>query len=121
MAAVRGTDPARLGQSTMLPPGAENAPLDLIARDFGSAFAADIEQLPLNEWAGPVRSGFGLHIVRVTARSPAVIPPLADVRAEVAHEWENERRVASLADCYKKLRSQYEVRAWGFLPPLGPA
>jgi hypothetical protein len=69
--AVRGADTARLGPSSMLAPRAENAPLDLAARDFGAEFAADITKLPLNEWAGPVRSGFGQHLVRVTARTPS--------------------------------------------------
>jgi len=109
MSAARGTDPARLGQSSMLPPRPENVPLDLVERDFGPEFVTGIAKLPLNEWAGPVRSGFGLHLVRVTARTPAVVPPLADVRAAVAREWENDRRVASLAESYKKLRSQYEI------------
>jgi hypothetical protein len=109
MSAARGADPARLGQPSLLPPRAENVPLDLAARDFGSEFATGIAKLPLNEWAGPVLSGFGLHVVRVTARTPAVVPKLDDVRAAVAREWENERRVASLSDNYKKLRSQYEV------------
>jgi parvulin-like peptidyl-prolyl isomerase len=107
--AARGADPARLGQSSMLPPRAENVPLDLAARDFGSEFVSGIAKLPLNEWAGPVRSGFGLHLVRVTARTPSVVPPLAEVSAAVAREWENERRVASLSESYKKLRSQYEI------------
>ena len=107
--AVRGADPARLGQSSMLPPRAENVPLDLAARDFGDEFAAGIAKLPLNEWAGPVRSGFGQHLVRVTARTKAIVPKLDDVRAAVARELENERRLASLAESYRKLRSQYEV------------
>jgi parvulin-like peptidyl-prolyl isomerase len=109
VSATRGADPAQLGQSSMLPPRAENVPLDLAARDFGSGFAADIAKLPPNEWAGPVRSSFGQHLVRVTARTPSVLPPLEGVRAAVAREWENERRVASLAESYTKLRSQYEV------------
>jgi parvulin-like peptidyl-prolyl isomerase len=107
--AVRGADTARLGQSSMLAPRAETAPLDLAARDFGAELAADITKLPLNEWAGPVRSGFGQHLVRVTARTPSAVPPLAEVRPAVAREWENERRAASLSESYRKLRSQYEV------------
>jgi parvulin-like peptidyl-prolyl isomerase len=107
--AVRGADPARLGPASMLPPRVENVPLDLAARDFGLEFAAEIAKLPLNEWTGPVRSGFGQHLVRVTARTPAAVPPLAEVRPAVAREWENERRVASLSRSYGKLRSQYEV------------
>ena len=47
--------------------------------------------------------------MRVTARTPAVVPTLDDVRAAVAREWENDRRAASLSESYKKLRSQYEV------------
>ena len=109
VAAVRGTDPARLGRSSLLPPRAENAPLDLVARDFGVGFATEIMKLPANEWAGPVRSGFGTHLVRVTARTFSVVPPLDEVRPALAREWENERRIASLAESYKRLRSQYEV------------
>jgi len=108
-AASRGSDLARLGQPSMLPRSAQNAPLDLTARDFGAAFAAELEGLPLDEWTGPVRSAFGQHLVRVTARTPALTPPLAEVRAAVAREWENERRMASLAENYKVLRGRYEV------------
>jgi parvulin-like peptidyl-prolyl isomerase len=108
-AALRGSDPARLGQASMLPQSVRNAALDLAARDFGATFAAELDKLPLDEWAGPVPSAFGQHLVRVTARTPARTPALAEVRAAVAREWENERRTASLAENYKALRSRYEV------------
>jgi parvulin-like peptidyl-prolyl isomerase len=115
-AAMRGGDPARLGQPTMLPSAAQNAPLDLAARDFGREFVAEFEKLPLDTWAGPVPSAFGQHLVRVTARTPALTPPLAEVRAAVAREWENERRVSSLAENYKALRGRYEVVIEAALP-----
>jgi parvulin-like peptidyl-prolyl isomerase len=115
-AAMRGGDPARLGQPTMLPSAAQNAPLDLAARDFGREFAAELEKLPLDIWAGPVPSAFGQHLVRMTARTPALTPPLAEVRAAVAREWENERRVSSLAENYKTLRGRYEVVIEAALP-----
>ena len=108
-AAAQGADPARLGQPSMLPPHGVAAPLDLVARDFGAEFAAELPKLPPDTWTGPVRSGFGLHLVRVTARTPSAVPPLDEVRAAVAREWEHERRVASLAEAYDKLRGEYEV------------
>lgn len=108
-AAVRGVDTARLGQPSMLPPRAEAAPLDFIARDFGAEFSAELAKLPLDTWSGPIRSGFGLHIVRISARTPPVVPPLEQVRDAIAREWENERRVTSLAENYDRLRGQYEV------------
>jgi hypothetical protein len=109
VAALRGGDPARLGQPSMLPRSAQNARFDLAERDFGRDFAAELGKLPLDTWAGPLPSAFGQHLVRVTARTPAHTPPLAEVRAAVAREWENERRMASLAENYKDLRSRYEV------------
>lgn len=109
VAAQRGSDPARLGQPTMLPPSVRNVPFDLAARDFGREFVAELEGLPRDTWAGPVPSAFGQHLVRVTARTPALTPPLAEVRAAVAREWENARRMASLAESYKGLRGRYEV------------
>jgi hypothetical protein len=108
-AAVRGIEPARLGQPSMLPPRVDAAALDLVARDFGAEFAAEVVKLSPDIWTGPVRSGFGLHLVRVTGRTPAVVPSLDEVRAAVAREWEHKRRVASLAENYDRLRSQYEV------------
>jgi hypothetical protein len=108
-AAGRGADPATLGPPSLLPARVKDLRLDLVARDFGPPFAASIAGLPLNEWSGPVRSGYGQHLVRVTARTAAVVPPLDEVRAVLAREWENERRAASLAESYRKLRSQYEV------------
>jgi hypothetical protein len=108
-AVARGTDPRKLGRASMLAARVENASQDEVARDFGAAFAAALTTLPLNEWTGPVTSGFGTHLVRVTARAAAVLPPLAEVRPLVAREWENARRTRSRDDNYQKLRQEYDV------------
>ena len=84
-------------------------PLDLAARDFGDGFREPGSRAPLNEWAGPVRSGFGVHLVRVTGARRRSCLRSTTCAPAVAREWENERRVASLSENYKKLRSQYEV------------
>jgi PPIC-type PPIASE domain len=108
-ALARGTDPGKLGRASMLPAHVEDASQDEVARDFGAAFATTLTTLPLNEWTGPVTSGFGTHLVRVTARVAAVLPPLSEVRPQVAREWENARRTRSRDDNYQKLRREYDV------------
>lgn len=115
---ARGTDPGMLGQATLLPSRQDAMPLDLIARDFGEKFAAEIARLPVGEWAGPVLSGFGTHLVRVAAIEPAQLPALADVREAVAREWENERRQQAHAAALATLRQQYEVEIQAALPPV---
>lgn len=108
-ALAAGGDPARLGEATLLPPRVAGAPLDLVARDFGGDLAAALASLPVGSWQGPLASGYGLHVVRITARTPPVDPPLAAVRGEVQREWESDRRRAAAAARYAGLRQRYDV------------
>jgi len=117
-ALARGADPATLGQATLLPARQDALPLDLIARDFGEEFAGQLAKAPVGEWSGPVTSGFGTHLVRVSAIEPAQSPALADVREAVAREWENERRQQAHAAALAKLREQYRVEIQAVLPPV---
>lgn len=116
-ALARGGDPARLGQRTLLPRGAVAVSAELVARDFGGEFAQRLTELPIGEWTGPVASSFGAHLVRVSARTPAALPPLDEVRQQVAREWENERRERSRTESYRKLRDSYTVVIEPKLPP----
>jgi PPIC-type PPIASE domain len=85
-----------------------------IARLFGEDFARALPALAIGEWAGPVSSGYGAHLVRVEAFSPGAVPPLAEVRAQVEREWAHARRQASARGAYAALRAKYLVR-------VGPA
>jgi hypothetical protein len=104
-----GVNAAELGEPTLLPHQMTRTPADLVARDFGAAFAAALGQVPIGEWAGPIDSSFGAHYVRVSDRTPAAMPPLAAVRDHVVREWENERRLRARTDAYAKMRSAYHV------------
>ena len=105
----RGADAAGLGQPSMLPRQIKATPLDIVARDFGTEFAAKIAAAPAGKWVGPIASGFGLHLVRVGSRTPPVLPPLSEIRAVVEREWENERRLRAREADYARLRRQYDV------------
>ena len=61
---------------------ARRLPLDLVARDFGEKFAEQLATAPVGEWSGPVASGFGTHLVRVSAIEPAQLPTLAPTCAK---------------------------------------
>jgi PPIC-type PPIASE domain len=105
----KGADPVKLGKPTLLPYRMTLTPADLVARDFGASFAAALEKVPIDEWAGPIDSSFGAHYVRVSDRTPAATPLLAAVRDQVVREWENERRQRARNDAYAKMRGEYQV------------
>jgi hypothetical protein len=105
----RGADPSTQGAATLLPGRVEGLALDLAARDFGADFVQRLQALPPGRWSGPVRSGFGVHVVRVNELVPAELPPLDAVRAAVLRDWELDRRQRSAEDAYRRMRGRYVV------------
>lgn len=112
----KGANPATQGQQSMLPRRVANVSLDLVARDFGDNFAKQVGAAPIAQWTGPLASGFGVHLVRVSARAVPILPPLDQVRGAVAREWENDRRTRSSEAEYRKLRGDYDVIVEAKLP-----
>jgi hypothetical protein len=100
------TDVSAAGDATQLPEATPMTLASRIARDFGDDFAAALASLPVGTWSGPVTSGYGLHLVKVTDRKDGAVPPLAEVRDAVAREWKNDRRkeleARRLADYVKR-------------------
>ncbi len=105
----KGAKPESQGRGSMLPARVDQLPLDLVVRDFGAEFGKALETAPVGQWTGPVPSGFGVHLVRITERKPGYVPSLDEVRKAVTREWENDQRVAALASNYARLRKDYEV------------
>lgn len=110
MAALNnGATPESQGKGTLLPRRVENLPLDLVVRDFGDEFWKALETAPVRQWTGPVRSGFGVHLLRISERKPGYVPSLDEVRKAVTREWENDKRQAALANNYARLLKDYDV------------
>ena len=77
---------------------------------FGETIADYALAAPLGEWTGPLRSPWGVHLVRVTARTDAALPAVADVRSQLVLAWREERREARERAALAQLRQQWRVR-----------
>ncbi len=85
---------------------------DQLGRILGPTFAAELLQLAASasangEWAGPLASPWGLHVVRIEAYQPAAPQPLEAVRDAVLVDWRRAaieqaqaRRIASMRAGY---------------------
>jgi len=100
----------RLGDRLMLEATYGDVSGTDVARLFGEAFAAALLKVPVGEWSGPLRSGYGVHLVRVDAREPGRAPPLAEVREQVRRDWAAAQRRALLDSQYQSLRQRYAIR-----------
>lgn len=98
------------GDSTMLPARLDDVPEAEVERQFGSGFAEALRQIPLGGWQGPVRSGFGLHLVELRARDEGRPATLDETRAAVERDLLHARTEEAKAAYYAKLRATYKVR-----------
>ncbi|MDJ0928188.1 MAG: peptidylprolyl isomerase [Gammaproteobacteria bacterium] len=80
-----------------------------VATLFGSRFAAELFANAEDGWTGPIESGFGLHLVRITDREASRIPPLADVRERVLQEYQYAQKRAADEALVEGLKVQYEI------------
>jgi len=112
------TIPSEAGDPTLLPAGLEDASPQEISGRFGDEFGKRLDDAPVNQWAGPIASSFGLHLVRVSSRSAGVLPQLADIRPVVLREWQADKRTKAGDSFYSSLRSKYEVRYEGEIGQL---
>jgi hypothetical protein len=103
------SDPAEAGDPFLLEQDYRDLGAPAVERLFGGAFAVQVAELPVGRWAGPVESGYGLHLVFVHERTPARLPDLADVRDAVANEWRAVRREEANRAFYEALRARYEI------------
>jgi hypothetical protein len=76
---------------------------------FGSEFADDIFQIPPGNWQGPVRSGYGMHLVFIRELVAPRKPLLDEVRDRVNNDLVTQRRTESFETFYKSLRDKYEI------------
>jgi len=105
-------DPAAevAGDGSMLPASLPLSSSSEIARVFGEAFATATAELAPGQWAGPVESGFGLHLVLVESREEGRDPSLAEVRDALRDDWQTAERAAANEAFYQRLREHYQVR-----------
>jgi hypothetical protein len=107
-AASRKEEPQ--GAAISLPQTVTSKSLSEIDRLFGSGFAAEVGSLdPGADWQGPIRSGFGWHLVRLDAREEGTIPPLAEIRERVEADWRSSTIAARRERAYEVLREAYTV------------
>jgi hypothetical protein len=94
----------------MLPSDFANHSATLINRTFGTGFADGFESLPVEQWTGPIRSGYGLHVVRIKSKTKENLPTLEAIESRVRQDFAFRRRREINEAVFEKLAQSYEIR-----------
>jgi peptidyl-prolyl cis-trans isomerase C len=104
-----GKPPTEVGDHTPLRASYDDAPRDQVRVLFGDAVAEALFSQPPGDWAGPYRSDFGLHLLRLRSRSEARLPPYAEIADRVAEAYGAKRRREANEAAYRRMRAKYDV------------
>jgi peptidyl-prolyl cis-trans isomerase C len=113
LAVLRSEVPERAPELGDVFPGSS----DLAEIDFGtterlfgkSELAEEIYRAPVGSWAGPFRSGFGWHLVRVGSESPSRVVPFEEVQDIVRQDLQDSRRDALNQQALDRVTQKYSV------------
>jgi len=80
-----------------------------IQKNLGSGFTDTLITLAPGQWHGPVRSGFGVHLVYVNNITEPPPPVFAEMRERVSADWSLDRGEELNDKFYASLREQYSI------------
>jgi hypothetical protein len=121
LAALRsGRAPADVGDRTPLRESYDEAPREQVAVLFGDELAEALFTSAPGAWSGPYRSDFGLHLVRLRARSERRLPPYEEIAARVAEEFAASRRREANERAYASMRARYDIVIEPSAPEAAP-
>jgi hypothetical protein len=102
-------DTTEMGDRSLVDSSLKEADEQSVSAVFGVEFARSVFALEPGNWTGPIRSGFGLHLVNVTDLRKAGPLPFAAVQPQLVREWQREQGQIANEKYMKELRRKYRI------------
>jgi hypothetical protein len=80
-----------------------------IAYQFGSRLSDAFEEIPVNQWYGPVSSSFGEHLIYITTKAEKRVPDLNEVKKDVLLDYEYDEQQKTNEAILKELKKKYTI------------
>ncbi|TLU65118.1 peptidyl-prolyl cis-trans isomerase [Thalassotalea litorea] len=103
----KGLEPE--GASSLLPKSLQSQSLSIVARLFGNEFAKALSVQPIEQWSGPIRSGYGLHFIYISDIQHGSLPKLSQIEDNVLADWRYQKNLANQKSYEQDLLDRYEV------------
>ncbi len=110
--------PTVVGDGLLLDATYRDRSQDEISALFGRDFSEAVSRLEPGVWAGPIKSGYGIHLVRLDARNAGGVRSFEEVADRVRADWGYDQRSKANDAIYRRLLAKYEVVVER---PSGPA
>jgi parvulin-like peptidyl-prolyl isomerase len=84
-------------------------------RQLGRVFVEQLQQLDAanRNWQGPIESGYGVHLVKLSDWVDSRLPLFEEVKLQVERDWLRQARADANEEYYQTLKAQYYVSVAG--------
>jgi hypothetical protein len=115
---ARGANPADFGDRLLVDSEIVDADMQSVAGQFGREFADAVFALKPGNWSGPIESGYGLHLVRVSEVKPGKRRAFFEVKTQVLEYWREQRQRSDNEKYFASLLKKYDVVVDDSVKPL---
>jgi parvulin-like peptidyl-prolyl isomerase len=113
------THPAsELGDRTLLESDFKDTDQQAVTGMFGNQFAEKLFTLEPGRWHGPVASGYGFHLIRISDLQLGKSQPFEAVRSKVLEDWQRSQHTQINSQFYTSLLKKYDVQVEDAVKPL---
>ena len=88
----------------------ENQDANEIDRQLGMQFSETLETLKTNTWTGPIKSGFGYHLIYITDKKKSQKPDFKDVKKDLLRDLEYENQKQLNEQLLQELKKNYKIQ-----------
>jgi parvulin-like peptidyl-prolyl cis-trans isomerase-like protein len=104
-----GAPADKLGKRTLLPSSLGFSAQAKVDGLFGDGLFERLMELDGTDWQGPLKSGYGIHLMRVTDKQEAEQLSFEEARKHVSEDWSLLRYTESKERQHEALRGQYRI------------
>ena len=79
------------------------------SKPFDAPMADSLFEGPLRTWIGPVKSGYGWHLLYISKRDSSRLLPYASIRAAVKVKFADAERMRLNENAFRNLSNNYIV------------
>jgi parvulin-like peptidyl-prolyl isomerase len=102
-------DSTEMGDRSLVDSNLKEASEQTVSAVFGPEFSRSVFALEPDNWTGPIRSGFGLHLVNVTDLRKAQPLTFSAVQPQLVREWQREQGRVANEKFMNELRRKYRI------------
>jgi hypothetical protein len=104
-----GVPVEELGKRTLLPSSLGFSAQAKVDGLFGDGLFERLMKLDGTDWQGPLKSGYGFHLMRITNKQEAEQLSFEEARKFVSEDWSLQRYTESKERQHEVLRGQYRI------------